>query len=495
MSFPALVTEFLSALGLQSLYVLIVFLVLAIPIYRSRNHPQWEFSLWILVMLRFILPVNLAIPFSLAQWMQALQLPLHLERFFAHHSAGSDFGGSSLSPLSEPLLDWPGALNTVAVDFSGIWGILWGGGAIIMMVVFIIRYRSYQRHLRQGRKVEELFWITQSEKLRRRLGIRRRISLVTAPALDSPFTTGILKPIIFIPEKVIRAKDMSLKEAILTHEFMHIKRFDQLFNHFTILILIFFFFHPLAWLMSRRMILCRESLCDQHVLRHSRLSRAEYGASLISVLGLSLKHPPLSGISGFGLVASQIHYRLVHLKGGPPMKKRKRIALIAAALFLLPMAVQSNSSQPNTPGQQLIDSAPVELEAPIRQGRISAPFGPMMDPFKKIERHHKGIDIAAETGTALYAAADGNVVFAQNEFKAQQGYGKNVIIDHGSGVQTRYAKMEKIFVESGDQVKKGQQIGEVGSTGISTGPHLHFELKMGKEYVNPQDYIDFSDLN
>jgi beta-lactamase regulating signal transducer with metallopeptidase domain len=495
MNFPGWVFEFLSALGLQSLYVLVVFLVLAIPIVRSRNHPQWEYSLWILIMLRFILPVNLAMPFSLAQWMQSLRLPLRLECFFAHHSAGTDFGGTSLSQLSEPLLDWPGALNTAVIDFLDIWGIFWGFGAIIMMVVFIVRYRSYQRHLNQGRKVTEIFWLTQSEKLQRRLGIRRKISLVTAPALDSPFTTGILKPIIFIPEKVIRAKDVTLKKAILTHEFMHIKRFDQFFNHFTVLILIFFFFHPLAWLMSRRMMLCRESLCDQYVLRHSRLSRAEYGASLISVLGLSLKQPPLSGISGFGLAASQIHYRLVHLKGGPPMKKRKRIALIATALFLLPMAVQSNSSQQNTPDQQLIDSAPVDLTAPIRQGRISAPFGPMIDPFKKIERHHKGIDIAAETGTTLYAAADGKVVFVQKEFKAQQGYGKNVIIDHGSGVQTRYAKMERIFVKSGDQVKKGQQIGEVGSTGISTGPHLHFELKMGKDFVNPQDYIDFSGLN
>ena len=495
MNFPGLVTEFLSALGLQSLYVLVIFLVLAIPIYRSRNHPQWEFSLWILIMLRFILPVNLAMPFSLVQWIQSFQLPFRLEFFFAHHSAGSDFGEPSLSQLSDPLLDWPGALNTMAFDFPGIWGILWGGGAIIMMFVFIIKYRSYQRHLSQGRKVTEISWIIPSEQLRRRLGIRRRISLVTSPAFESPFTMGIARPIIFIPSSVIRTKDVHLKEAILTHEFMHIKRFDQLFNHFFVLILIFFFFHPVAWLMSRRMLLCRESLCDQHVLRHSHLSRREYGASLISVLGLSLKQTPLSGVSGFGLAASQIHYRLVHLKGGSPMKKRTLIPLIAAALFLLPMAVQSNSFQKDNPDQQLIASAPVDLATPIRQGRISAPFGPMMDPFKKIERHHKGIDIAAETGTALYAAADGKVVFVQKEFKVQQGYGKNVIIDHGSGVQTRYAKMEKIFVESGDQVKKGQPIGEVGSTGISTGPHLHFELKMGKEFVNPQDYIDFSDLN
>jgi len=98
---------------------------------------------------------------------------------------------------------------------------------------------------------------------------------------------------------------------------------------------------------------------------------------------------------------------------------------------------------------------------------------------------HSGQDINAEHGDEVVAAANGKVVFAD----WHGGYGQLVTIDHGAGLTTRYAHLSKIEVRPGEQVARGQRIGAVGSTGRSTGPHLHYEVRVGDEPVNPRAYL------
>ena len=99
--------------------------------------------------------------------------------------------------------------------------------------------------------------------------------------------------------------------------------------------------------------------------------------------------------------------------------------------------------------------------------------------------YHTGLDIATDTGTPIYAVASGTVI----EAGYQGGYGNLVIIDHGNGVQTYYAHCSKIYVSVGDTVKTGDTISLVGSTGNSTGPHLHLEVRVNGEIKNPQNYL------
>jgi murein DD-endopeptidase MepM/ murein hydrolase activator NlpD len=112
-------------------------------------------------------------------------------------------------------------------------------------------------------------------------------------------------------------------------------------------------------------------------------------------------------------------------------------------------------------------------------GRISSNFG------RRWGRMHKGLDIAAPTGTDVFAFMDGEVVFSGR----RGGYGNLVILDHGHGVQTYYAHNSKLLVEEGQKVSKGTHISEVGSTGNSTGPHCHFEIRKDGTAVNPAKYI------
>ncbi len=114
-------------------------------------------------------------------------------------------------------------------------------------------------------------------------------------------------------------------------------------------------------------------------------------------------------------------------------------------------------------------------------GRIVSGFGYRVHPIFHRVRFHYGVDIAAPYGSPIYAAADGEVVYAG----WRRAYGNTVIVDHGNGLATLYAHCSAILVGEGQVVRKGQVIARVGSTGLSTGPHLHFEVRRFGEPVNP----------
>lgn len=121
------------------------------------------------------------------------------------------------------------------------------------------------------------------------------------------------------------------------------------------------------------------------------------------------------------------------------------------------------------------------FEMPVEGGRISSNFGERFHPVDKRMKFHGGLDIAARRGTPISAASDGTVIFAGR----RGGYGNLVIIDHGNGTTTRYAHADRLLVEKGERVGSGQQIATVGSTGKSTGPHLHFEVRENDRAIDP----------
>ena len=122
---------------------------------------------------------------------------------------------------------------------------------------------------------------------------------------------------------------------------------------------------------------------------------------------------------------------------------------------------------------------------PVLHGWISSYFGRRADPFDGRIAFHKGLDFASPEGSQVVAVASGVVTWARDRF----GYGKCVEINHGNGLVTRYAHNEKLLVSVGDTVQKGQPIALVGSTGRSTGPHLHFEVLKNGRNVDPMAYV------
>lgn len=118
---------------------------------------------------------------------------------------------------------------------------------------------------------------------------------------------------------------------------------------------------------------------------------------------------------------------------------------------------------------------------------ISSHFGQRFHPILKINRLHAGGDLGAPPGAEVRAAADGFVVLAA----VQGGYGNTTVIDHGNSLGTLYGHQSRLLVKAGDVVHRGDVIGLVGSTGVSTGPHLHFETRLKGMPIDPEGLIDF----
>ena len=124
------------------------------------------------------------------------------------------------------------------------------------------------------------------------------------------------------------------------------------------------------------------------------------------------------------------------------------------------------------------------LTMPV-QGWKTSDFGNRYDPYYRVWQLHAGTDFAAGSGTPIRAAASGRVIRAG----WNGGYGRMVEVDHGGGLTTRYAHLSKVLVGVGDKVEAGDELGETGSSGRSTGPHLHYEVRRNGEAVNPVPFI------
>ncbi len=177
-------------------------------------------------------------------------------------------------------------------------------------------------------------------------------------------------------------------------------------------------------------------------------------------------------------------------KGGPlvnarPMTERDLIAAIAALTEAVDARDDSLSSLEAKILQQSVLKGMLPNSSPVSVAFNSSSYGWRIDPFTGYKAFHEGLDFPANTGTPIYAAADGIV----SEADHTPDYGNIVKIEHGSGLETRYAHASKLLVHVGERVVKGQAVAEVGSTGRSTGPHLHYEIRLNGESLDPRKYL------
>ena len=132
----------------------------------------------------------------------------------------------------------------------------------------------------------------------------------------------------------------------------------------------------------------------------------------------------------------------------------------------------------------------VPSDKPVKTAAFTSGYGVRSDPFGGGAARHMGIDLAGPTGTPIYATADG--VITESAWNSG-GYGNLIKIDHGRGIETRYGHLSKLLVSAGTRVRRGQLIGHMGSTGRSTGSHLHYEVRIEGRAVNPVPFMKSTD--
>jgi murein DD-endopeptidase MepM/ murein hydrolase activator NlpD len=139
----------------------------------------------------------------------------------------------------------------------------------------------------------------------------------------------------------------------------------------------------------------------------------------------------------------------------------------------------------SSPARRIRSVASIPNLWPV-DGRLIGSFGPRQDPFSgEGQEIHKGVDISGVVGTPVHVTADGIVRFAEME----SGYGRLVVVDHGGGIETWYAHMSKLYVHTGQEVRRGELLGAVGMSGRVTAPHLHYEVHVNGRPMNPYQYL------
>jgi murein DD-endopeptidase MepM/ murein hydrolase activator NlpD len=178
-------------------------------------------------------------------------------------------------------------------------------------------------------------------------------------------------------------------------------------------------------------------------------------------------------------------------RGGPLVRSRPMTEPdLQAAILELTKAVDARDESLSSIEAKILQQSVLKdmlpNSNPINAAFNSSSYGWRIDPFNGSKAFHEGLDFTANTGTPIRAAADGIVS------SAEQGgaYGKLVKIEHGAGLETRYAHASKILVKVGERVTKGQIVAEVGSTGRSTGPHLHYEIRLNGASLDPRKYLN-----
>jgi len=180
-------------------------------------------------------------------------------------------------------------------------------------------------------------------------------------------------------------------------------------------------------------------------------------------------------------------------RGGPlvrsgPLSETELQAKIAELMDRIEFSTEQLSSIEAKLLQQSVLKDTLPNSSPVAAAFNSSSFGWRIDPFNGHKAFHEGLDFTAAAGTPIFAAAGGIVSTAEQT----PDYGKLVKIDHGSGLETRYAHASRLYVRAGERVEKGQKIAEVGSTGRSTGPHLHYEIRLAGNPLDPRKYLKAS---
>lgn len=173
------------------------------------------------------------------------------------------------------------------------------------------------------------------------------------------------------------------------------------------------------------------------------------------------------------------------------LKKLDHIAVINEKIEIQRASYEIIMNQAEKKEQMLASIPAIQPVSNKELKRLASGFGWRTHPIYKVKKFHYGIDFSAPIGTPIYATGDGKILKVKS---SPGGYGKQVEIDHGFGYVTKYAHMNQIDVKIGQKIKRGEPIGQVGNSGTSTGPHLHYEVIHNGKKVNPVHYF-FNDLN
>lgn len=438
--------------------------------------------LWLAVGLRFVLPWG---------------IPLHLPRPQSAPVAAAADTVQELGelPLVPPIASAAPAAAAAAVSPLPWYARLtpWHAAAAVWAVgVAVLAVHGVVGYIRLKRRVA--------------LACKTPDGCYSGACVAVPFTLGVVRPRIYMPDHVQGAA----RQAVLLHEQTHIRRHDTLTKPLFYAVACLHWFNPLAWLAFRELSHDMEAACDEAAVRGRSLpERSAYCASLLQFATQGRAVPGSLSFGAGGVKARIVH--LLHyrrLGAGALALCVAVVGLCATACMVRPRVDAAPEPQTEAAEIQTPETAaPASSPAPAVNAASAAVLPNLHDAansprflcpvqYESVIRFmgngHRGDDLRADAGTEIHAAADGVVVVAQEHYS----WGNFVEIDHGTDADglrwaTLYAHMQSYTVQEGQTVHAGDVIGYVGSTGNATGNACHFEMYVGGVLLQPRYFTDY----
>lgn len=318
----------------------------------------------------------------------------------------------------------------------------------------------------------------------------------------TPMTVGLFSKKIILSKEILKEKEY---EFILKHELFHIKNKDIEYKFLLLILNCIYWFNPIIYMFINQVEEILELNCDENVLKGEEHSeRVKYAEILLNQIERT-RNKKYKFSMNFANRRKNIMNRFSNIVDETKKKSIVNLATMSGILIIIAVLIIAIIPNINfaTQDDEILNKSYNQEEGQIEEeenndiettDKTEKFINPLKDKYtltsrfgQRIHNFHKGIDLATASGSDIVATKSGEVIFSSYE----GAYGNLVIIQHTDSVKTYYAQCSKLNVNVGDKVNQGDVIANVGSTGNSTGPHLHFEIRINDECVNPQDYIEF----
>jgi beta-lactamase regulating signal transducer with metallopeptidase domain len=487
----------------------VIFLLLLVsPLLRKRYSARLRSLMWLALAVRMLVPIN-----------TPLQNAVQIHLFPGYETETFDEGLWLYSPIIiESTQDEAGAAaeaptqEAAEIERISITPVIlvisiWAAGIALFLLYHAGAYAYTLRRLRR--------WsvsIRDEDTLRRFTAVKEELSIKTCVRLyqsvkaASPLVIGFLRPLLVLPETPLTTEQL---DFMLRHELCHLKRRDLWCKLLMLLANAVHWFNPFVWLMTKRAALDVELACDAEVLAgKSRAERRAYGYTVLSFIeqGWRGKTPLTSKFYGGNSQMKQRFYNITDSSS----KKRGTLVLCMVVLMItlastaVYAAVPENSTVPSAPvtvkdqKPNILTEVSEEEQTPLEDSETMVWPVPDYNTITSVygiryngADFHTGVDVSGKDiyGAEVIAAKSGTVIATNTEYTPGLGYGIYVVIDHGDNLNTLYAQLSEILVEVGDDVKIGQPIAKVGSSGFSSAANLHFEVRESGTHVDPLPYL------
>ncbi len=373
----------------QTIYCTILFvLIFGLAYLLKGKSPYWQLGLWFLILFRLLLPIDLSFSLSARNLIDDFPLIDKINVSVDKVSNKLGINQNSYQNFELNRFDRTGDqrdkktvfdrnlskdLNR-SISWPIILAMVWFLGCLISLIFFLNKIYSINRVLNHSALIQDKRITAFIEYWRQTFKIRRSVNIFSSNGFLSPFTVGLFRPKIFIPQSLIKGADNETVNSIIAHEMVHIKNFDYLWIRLQSVLQIIYFFHPVVWYANRQITLARERICDWIVLAKRVIPPREYGKGVIKVLEFNLFGyrlvEPLPYFSNHKII---FEHRIRDILKEDTMKTQKTlivfITVCLLGLFLLPLSNSQTDSpvywptkewKTSTPEEQKMDSTKLE---------------------------------------------------------------------------------------------------------------------------------------